>query len=161
MSNFHYVYILVDEATGNHFYIGCTEDLKSRLAKHNAGEVPHTSKFKPWHVSDRTGCAVTASRIVFENWSVEAAISELMQPKSGFSILCTKAENICFLPCYFLPQIVRMTPRIHPIMPMMVVRGYFSFQRKRQNTAKQLVLTPMISGQASAAIPHFFIASSA
>ena len=31
MSNFHYVYIRVDEATGNHFYIGCTEDLKSRL----------------------------------------------------------------------------------------------------------------------------------
>ena len=29
MSNFHYVYILVDEATGTHFYIGCTEDLKS------------------------------------------------------------------------------------------------------------------------------------
>ena len=83
MSNFHYVYILVDEATGNHFYIGCTEDLKSRLAKHNSGEVPHTSKFKPWHGSDRTGCAVTASRIVFENWSVEDAISELMQPQYG------------------------------------------------------------------------------
>ena len=32
MSNFHYVYILVDEATGTHFYIGCTEDLKSRAA---------------------------------------------------------------------------------------------------------------------------------
>ena len=31
-------------------YIGSTSDLKSRLAKHNAGEVPHTSKFKPWKV---------------------------------------------------------------------------------------------------------------
>ena len=31
-------------------YIGSTADLKSRLAKHNAGEVPHTSKFKPWKV---------------------------------------------------------------------------------------------------------------
>ena len=27
-----------------------TADLKARLAKHNAGEVPHTSKFKPWKV---------------------------------------------------------------------------------------------------------------
>ncbi|MBR2427502.1 MAG: GIY-YIG nuclease family protein [Lentisphaeria bacterium] len=50
MSNFHYVYILVDEATGTHFYIGCTEDLKSRLEKHNKGDVPHTSKYKPWRI---------------------------------------------------------------------------------------------------------------
>ena len=36
-----------------------------------------------WHGSDRTGCAVAAYRIVFENWSVEDAISELMNPKYG------------------------------------------------------------------------------
>ena len=52
MSNFHYVYILVDEATGTHFYIGCTEDLKSRLDKHNKGDVPHTAKFRPWRIKN-------------------------------------------------------------------------------------------------------------
>ena len=52
MSNFHYVYILVDEAAGTHFYIGCTEDLKSRLGKHNKGDVPHTSKFRPWRIKN-------------------------------------------------------------------------------------------------------------
>ena len=52
MSNFHYVYILVDEATGTHFYIGCTEDLKSRLEKHNKGDVPHTAKFRPWRIKN-------------------------------------------------------------------------------------------------------------
>lgn len=36
-----------------------------------------------WHGSDRTGCAVAASRIVFENWSVEDAIAELMKPEYG------------------------------------------------------------------------------
>ena len=36
-----------------------------------------------WHGSDRTGCAVAAYRIVFENWSVEDAISELMKPQYG------------------------------------------------------------------------------
>ena len=36
-----------------------------------------------WHGSDRTGCAVAAYRIVFENWSVEDAISELMKPEYG------------------------------------------------------------------------------
>ena len=36
-----------------------------------------------WHGSDRTGCAVAASRIIFENWSVEDAVSELMKPEYG------------------------------------------------------------------------------
>ena len=36
-----------------------------------------------WHGSDRTGCAVAAYRIVFENWSVEDAVSELMKPEYG------------------------------------------------------------------------------
>ena len=36
-----------------------------------------------WHGSDRTGCAVAAYRIVFENWSVENAIAELMKPEYG------------------------------------------------------------------------------
>lgn len=36
-----------------------------------------------WHGSDRTGCAVAASRIVFENWNVEDAIAELMKPEYG------------------------------------------------------------------------------
>ena len=50
MSNFHYVYLLTDVATETHSYTGVTEDLESRLTKHNAGEVPHTSKFKPWRI---------------------------------------------------------------------------------------------------------------
>ena len=52
MSNFHYVYIPVDESTGTHFYTGCTGDLKSRLEKHNKGDVPHTSKYRPWRIKN-------------------------------------------------------------------------------------------------------------
>jgi putative endonuclease len=33
---------------GQHFYTGCTDSLRSRLAKHNAGDVSHTSKYRPW-----------------------------------------------------------------------------------------------------------------
>ena len=47
MAKFYYVYLLVDVATETHRYTGVAEDLTARLAKHNAGEVPHTSKFKP------------------------------------------------------------------------------------------------------------------
>ena len=45
-----YTYILRSISQPEQRYIGSTADLKARLAKHNAGEVPHTSKFKPWKV---------------------------------------------------------------------------------------------------------------
>ncbi len=44
-----YVYILQSTAA-EHFYVGITDDLRTRVAKHNAGEVPHTSKYRPWRV---------------------------------------------------------------------------------------------------------------
>lgn len=47
---FTYVYILQSESEPDHFYIGFTEDLKARLAKHNEGGVPHTAKFRPWRI---------------------------------------------------------------------------------------------------------------
>jgi predicted GIY-YIG superfamily endonuclease len=34
-----------------------TEDLKQRLARHNAGEVPHSSKYRPWRI--KTAVAFT------------------------------------------------------------------------------------------------------
>jgi len=46
--SFHYVYILRSESYSQQSYVGMTEDLKARLAVHNAGGSPHTSKFKPW-----------------------------------------------------------------------------------------------------------------
>ncbi len=50
MGHFYYVYMLADIATGTHHYTGCTENLQSRLETHNNGEVPHTSKYKPWRI---------------------------------------------------------------------------------------------------------------
>jgi putative endonuclease len=43
------VYIL-KSLDDRHFYVGVTEDLRSRLTKHNAGEVPHTPKYRPWRI---------------------------------------------------------------------------------------------------------------
>lgn len=44
----HYVYLLVSELEPTQRYIGLTSDLKKRLAEHNDGHSPHTSKFMPW-----------------------------------------------------------------------------------------------------------------
>jgi predicted GIY-YIG superfamily endonuclease len=49
-----YVYIL-QSLDSEHFYVGMTDDLRKRFAWHNAGDVPHTSKFKPWRVNTYVG----------------------------------------------------------------------------------------------------------
>ena len=47
-----YVYILQSLSYPERFYDGITEDLKFRLKKHNAGEVSHTAKYKPWTIKN-------------------------------------------------------------------------------------------------------------
>ena len=42
-----YTYILRSLSAPDQRYIGSTAELKSRLAKHNKGDVPHTAKFRP------------------------------------------------------------------------------------------------------------------
>ena len=52
MTKFYYVYFLTDCATSSHHYVGYTS-LKpaERLAVHNSGSVPHTSKYRPWRIN--------------------------------------------------------------------------------------------------------------
>ena len=45
-----YAYVLQSVTAPNQTYRGHTVDLKQRVAEHNAGKCPHTSKFKPWRV---------------------------------------------------------------------------------------------------------------
>ena len=45
-----YVYILRSLEFPERYYVGITGDLRSRLRKHNAGEVSHTSKYAPWEI---------------------------------------------------------------------------------------------------------------
>lgn len=41
----YYTYLL--KLSNNDYYAGSTQDLKKRMRKHQMGEVPHTSKFRP------------------------------------------------------------------------------------------------------------------
>jgi predicted GIY-YIG superfamily endonuclease len=45
-----YVYILRSVDVPERHYVGVTGDLRSRLLKHNAREVAHTSKYAPWRI---------------------------------------------------------------------------------------------------------------
>ena len=68
MQNFYYVYILIDTETEMHHYVGFTQDLSERLAKHNAGEVPHTSKFKPWRIQTAIAFDSKEKAFAFEDY---------------------------------------------------------------------------------------------
>jgi putative endonuclease len=67
-ANVKYVYILKSAAFAEAYYTGVTDDLKARLAKHNAGGVPHTSKFKPWRLKTYIAFSDEAKAISFEKY---------------------------------------------------------------------------------------------
>jgi putative endonuclease len=74
MKEFAYVYILESLAPANGYYVGMTEDLSARLAKHNAGEVPHTAKLKPWRIK---------TAIAFRNLERASAFEKYLKSASG------------------------------------------------------------------------------
>jgi len=59
-----YVYILNNIAFPDRHYTGVTDDLKMRLTRHNAKEVPHTSKYAPWRL--KTYVAFSDEKQAFE-----------------------------------------------------------------------------------------------
>jgi putative endonuclease len=62
-----YVYVL-ESMDSEHFYVGITDDLRARLAKHNAGEVPHTSKFRPWKLKSYVAFSNKERAFAFERY---------------------------------------------------------------------------------------------
>jgi predicted GIY-YIG superfamily endonuclease len=65
---FHYVYILQSTVDRQRFYVGASQDLKARLAKHNAAEVPHTSKYAPWELKTYLAFSDRDQAFAFEKY---------------------------------------------------------------------------------------------
>ena len=63
MANFHYVCILVSSSDPDRHHTGLMDNLGTRLNAHNAGQITHIAKHKPWRVdiaiafSDRSRAA--------------------------------------------------------------------------------------------------------
>jgi len=74
VNNFSYVYVLESLAPEGGFYVGLTDDLPARLAKHNHGGVPHTAKFRPWRVK---------TAIAFRDRTRAAAFERYLKSPSG------------------------------------------------------------------------------
>ena len=68
MNQFHYVYILQSRSHPDQIYTGITTNLKRRLAEHNSGKVPHTSKFTPWEIRTVTAFKIKERAAAFERY---------------------------------------------------------------------------------------------
>ena len=45
-----------------------SDDVRARLGSHNAGQVTHTSKFRPWKLKNVVGFADPAKAVAFEKY---------------------------------------------------------------------------------------------
>jgi len=70
----NFVYILQSINHPDQFYTGLGSDVDARLAAHNAGQSPHTSKFKPWRL---------VSYHWFENGQAAIAFERYLKSGSG------------------------------------------------------------------------------
>ena len=63
-----YVYILQSAGSDDRYYVGVTDDLKARLSRHNAGEVPHTAKYLPWKLKTYVAFSDESRAFAFEKY---------------------------------------------------------------------------------------------
>jgi predicted GIY-YIG superfamily endonuclease len=73
MKRIHYVYILHSQGDAGRYYVGVTADLRDRLKRHNAGEVPHTSKYAPWAMKTYLAFTDESRAFAFEKYLKSAS----------------------------------------------------------------------------------------
>ena len=73
MRQFTYVYILQSETDPRHFYTGRTDDLRQRMIRHNAGNVPHTAKLRPWRIKTYIAFSDSSRAVEFEQYLKSAS----------------------------------------------------------------------------------------
>lgn len=63
-----YVYLVRSLSAPGQRYVGVTSNLDERLRAHNAGESPHTSKYRPWELVTYLGFNNDQRAIDFERY---------------------------------------------------------------------------------------------
>ena len=64
----YYVYLLRSVQEPHHTYVGCTSNLRCRLATHNEGGSPHTARYGPWRLSTYVAFSSKGRALQFENY---------------------------------------------------------------------------------------------
>jgi len=63
-----HVYLIQSISFPEQRYVGSTSDLDKRLAAHNAGQSPHTAKFRPWKLITSLAFTDDDKAILFEKY---------------------------------------------------------------------------------------------
>ena len=71
-----WVYLLQSAEHPRQRYMGVTSDVGRRVAAHNAGQSPHTSKYRPWRL---------CTAIRFEDDEEAVAFEEYLKTGSGWA----------------------------------------------------------------------------
>ena len=67
-NGFYYVYILRSTKNPGKHYTGFTENPQSRLEHHNAGQCPHSSKYRPWRFETCIAFEDRQKALAFESY---------------------------------------------------------------------------------------------
>jgi putative endonuclease len=73
VAKFFYVYVLQSHVDPERFYMGLTDDLPIRLRRHNAGQVLHTAKWKPWRLKTYVAFSDRTRAVQFERYLKSAS----------------------------------------------------------------------------------------
>jgi putative endonuclease len=65
---YYYIYILQSLKYPDRYYIGFTEDLDTRVKKHNQGKCEHTIKYLPWEIKTAVAFTNRKKAIEFEKY---------------------------------------------------------------------------------------------
>ena len=62
----HYVYLMTSVASPERHYVGYTDDLRQRVADHNAGKNVSTAAHRPWHLRTYIAFSTKSQALAFE-----------------------------------------------------------------------------------------------
>ena len=68
MNGYSYVYILEAKRDPARHYVGLTDELADRLARHNRGEVKHTASGRPWRLKSAVAFRLRERAAAFERY---------------------------------------------------------------------------------------------
>ena len=63
-----FVYLIQSAPRADRHYVGLTSELTNRLTAHNAGESPHTRKYRPWRLVVSIAFESEAKAVQFEKY---------------------------------------------------------------------------------------------
>ena len=64
----YHVYLLRSQSDPSQHYVGFTENMRERLARHNSGASVHTNKCRPWKLMFAISFADRESALAFERY---------------------------------------------------------------------------------------------